>query len=62
MYASQRPIEFLNHSIERLNKCRPPSDQHIIVSRPHSNWREPSHNFTQTTAHPITFDRGADFL
>jgi hypothetical protein len=61
MHAIERPVEILGQNSERQIKRRPPADQNVIVSRPHSfGWCEP-HNLLQSPAHPVAHDRIADF-
>ena len=62
MHAPQCVVQFINHSVKGLNKCCPPSDQYIVVARPHSyRWRAPQ-NLPQATAHAISFDGVSDFF
>jgi hypothetical protein len=62
MHAPQRPVELFYHSAKWQPKCRPPSDQHIIMSRPHSSRSAPSHNLPQAAANAIALDGVADLL
>ena len=62
VHAPQCAMQFINHSIEGLNECRPPSDQYIVVPRPHSHRRRAPYDLPQTTAHAISLDSVSDLF